>query len=182
MRVEVDAGVSASTLERPALQRALAALRAGEAGGLVVVKLDRLTSSVKNLGELVEGPFKKSALFSLYKSIDTASASGRMLLNVLSSISQWERETIAERTKDALRYLKTQGRVTGSVPYGRRRVEGGKQLEIDPAEMVFVTLARDLRAQGLTLRAIAAELDRAGYRNRVGKPWLSTQIARMVAA
>ena len=48
--IEVDAGVSAKTLQRPALQRALGALKAGQAEALLVVKLDRLTRSVKDLG------------------------------------------------------------------------------------------------------------------------------------
>jgi DNA invertase Pin-like site-specific DNA recombinase len=55
--VEVDAGVSAKTLQRPALQQALWRLKAGEAEALLVVKLDRLTRSVKDLGVLVETYF-----------------------------------------------------------------------------------------------------------------------------
>ena len=73
------------------------------------------------------------------------------------------------------------GPAHGIIPYGMRVVPGTKMLEIDEVEMVFVTLASALRAPGLTLRAIAAELDRQGYHSRNGKPWLSTQIARMVA-
>ena len=62
----VDAGESAKTLERPGLQRALAMLKAGEADALLVVKLDRLTRSVRDLGHLVEKYFApgKAALLS----------------------------------------------------------------------------------------------------------------------
>jgi site-specific DNA recombinase len=52
-----DAGVSARTLDRPGLQKALAMLARGEAQALIVLKLDRLTRSVRDLGELLEGPF-----------------------------------------------------------------------------------------------------------------------------
>lgn len=100
VEVVVDAGVSAKTLNRPGLQRALAMLESGAADALVVVKLDRLTRSVRDLGELVEGVFaeKGAALLSVSEQIDTRSAAGRLVLNVLASVSQWEREAIGERT------------------------------------------------------------------------------------
>src|SRR5437899_6703518 len=75
----VDAGVSAKTLERPGLQRALGMLRKGQANALLVAKLDRLTRKVKDLGALVEDYFS-------------------LVLNVLGSVAQWEREVISERT------------------------------------------------------------------------------------
>ena len=103
--VEVDAGVSAKSLDRPALGRALAMLRAGRADALLVVKLDRLTRSVRDLGELLDGyfgPEKKAALLSVADQIDTRTAAGRMVLNILTSVAQWEREAIGERTQMAL--------------------------------------------------------------------------------
>lgn len=57
-----DGGQSAKTLNRPGLQSALAALKNGQADGLLVLKLDRLTRSVRDLGELLESYFTKSAL------------------------------------------------------------------------------------------------------------------------
>ena len=71
--MEVDAGVSAKTLQRPALQQALGALKAGKAEALLVVKLDRLTRSVRDLGLLVETYFLagKWSLMSVSEQIDT---------------------------------------------------------------------------------------------------------------
>ena len=98
--IEEDAGLSAKTLERPALQRALAMLDAGAAEGLLVAKLDRLTRSVRDLGELVERYFaSKCSLLSVADSIDTRSAAGRLVLNVLTSVAQWEREASARGTR-----------------------------------------------------------------------------------
>ena len=57
VEVIVDAGVSAKTLDRPGLQRALALLRQGQAHALLVAKLDRLTRSVEDLGELIRTVF-----------------------------------------------------------------------------------------------------------------------------
>ena len=69
----VDAGFSAKTLDRPGLGRALEMLRKGQADALLVVKLDRLTRSVRDLGDLVEKYFAngKSALLSVGEQIDT---------------------------------------------------------------------------------------------------------------
>ena len=130
-----DAGLSAKSMDRPGLQSVLAMLRRGEVQAVVVAKLDRLTRSVRDLGTLIEGPFAKAALPSVAEQIDTRSAGGRLVLHVLGSVAQWERETIGERVTVALAHLKAQGRRTGSVPYGKRLVGGaGKVLEDDPAE------------------------------------------------
>ena len=90
VEVVVDAGVSAKTLDRPGLSRALTMLRTGKAEALLVVKLDRLTRSVRDLGDLVETYFapSKSALLSVSEQIDTRSAAGRLVLNVLAAVSQ----------------------------------------------------------------------------------------------
>lgn len=71
IEVIVDAGASAKTLDRPGLQRALTLLKSGKADALIVVKLDRLTRSVSDLGTLVEKHFQKAALLSVAEQIDT---------------------------------------------------------------------------------------------------------------
>ena len=87
VEVVIDAGVSAKTLDRPGLERALGMLKAGKADALLVVKLDRLTRSVRDLGHLLERYFApgKAALLSVGEQIDTRSAGGRLVLNVLAS-------------------------------------------------------------------------------------------------
>jgi len=85
VEVIVDAGESAKSLNRPGLQRALGMLKASEAEALLVVKLDRLTRSVVDLGTLVERYFApgKAALLSVGEQIDTRSAAGRSLGSAL---------------------------------------------------------------------------------------------------
>src|SRR5258705_4952877 len=106
VEILVDAGHSAKSLERPGLQRALGMLKRREADALLVVKLDRLTRSVVHLGQLVETVFApgKAALLSVGEQIDTRTAGGRLVLNVLASVSQWEREAIGERTATAMQH------------------------------------------------------------------------------
>jgi DNA invertase Pin-like site-specific DNA recombinase len=180
----VDAGVSAKTLDRPGLQRALGILRAGKADALLVVKLDRLTRSVRDLGELVAGPFAPghAALLSVSEQIDTRSAAGRLVLNVLASVSQWEREAIGERTSAAMQHMAAEGEYTGGEnPYGWRVTEGGKLEEV-PSEQRVISEARRLRGSGLSLRAVARELDAMGFRSRTNRPFAAVQIARMIPA
>jgi site-specific DNA recombinase len=87
-------------------------LQAHEAEGLAVCKLDRLTRSVRDLGGLIEIYFSNGiALLSVGEQIDTTTAAGRFMLNVLGSVAQWERETIGERTATALRHKRAKGEV-----------------------------------------------------------------------
>jgi site-specific DNA recombinase len=177
-----DAGMSARTLERPGLQAALAMLARGEAQALIVLKLDRLTRSVRDLGDLLEGPFARAALLSVSEQIDTRTAAGRLVLNVLASVAQWERETIGERTATAMAHKKTKGERVGAVPYGYGLGADGHALVPVAAEQAVIAEARRLKASGLALRAIAAELERAGMVARNGRRFEAAQVQRMVAA
>lgn len=177
-----DPGASAKTLDRPGLRSALGMLTSGKADALLVVKLDRLTRSVRDLGELVERFFAtRFSLLSLSDSIDTRTAAGRLVLNVLTSVAQWEREATAERTRDALRHKASKGEFCGgNAPYGYS-VENGV-LVSNEAEQAVLRVVSQFKAAGLSLRAIASELDRAGLAPRSGKAWQPQQIKRMVAA
>ena len=184
VEVIVDAGESAKSLDRPGLQRALAMLKSGTAEALLVVKLDRLTRSVVDLGALVERYFApgKAALLSVGEQIDTRSAAGRLVLNVLASVSQWEREAIGERTSTAMQFKITQGEYTGGrAPYGYRLAADGAHVETLPAEQAILASARELRASGLSLRQVAAELARRGHQSRTGRPFGPKQVREMVA-
>lgn len=181
VEIIVDAGVSAKTLQRPGLDRALGMLRAGQADALLVTKLDRLTRSVRDLGTLVERYFAgdRWALLSVGDQVDTRSAAGRLVLNVLASVSQWEREAIGERTSAAMQQKVSAGEYTGGgAPFGFRIV--GDRVEPEPAEQAVVEAARDLRKSGLSLRQVAAALGAAGHRSRTGKPFVAAQVQRMV--
>ena len=176
--IEVDAGESAGSLERPGLQRALGRLDSFEASALLVVKLDRLTRSIRDLGELIDTYFKdgQNGLISMSESIDTSSAGGRLMLNILMSVAQWERETICERTKAVMQHLKAAGKFTGGFPpYGWRVADG--ELVEDPDEQAVIRTARELRAHGVSLRNIAKQLP---VNPNTGNPFSPSMIARML--
>ena len=178
-----DEGLSASTLERPGLQRCLAMLRAGKVDALLVAKLDRLTRNVRDLCDLVERFFAsgKLALMSVGEQFDTRSAAGRLVMNVLASVSQWERGATGARTSVAMRHKASRLEYTGGrPPYGWRVAPDEVHLEPVAEEAVVIEAVRTRRAAGGSLRDIAAELERRGVRTRNGTLFAPTQIARML--
>jgi len=185
--LHTDAGVSAKTLDRPGLSKALAALDADEADALLVYKLDRLTRSVRDLGTLIDRYFGDKAgksLMSVQDAIDTGTAGGRMVLNVLTSIAQWEREAIAERTRAVLEMKRANGEYTGGkIPYGYRKVvrKGVAFLEVEPREREVMEVVRDMIESGETYQATADFLDGGEFAARSDKGWSRQAVARVWA-
>ena len=161
-----DAGQSAKTLIRPGLQKALSLLEAGHAEGLLIARLDRLTRSVRDLGTLLDNYFKSQFnLLSVADHVDTRTAAGRLVLNLLTSVAEWERETIGERTATALAHKKAQGVRLGAPP-----------LENPQA----IARMRALRDQDLSYRAICETLTEEGYPTLKGGAWLPNTVRRIL--
>ncbi len=141
-----DAGASAKSLVgRPGLAAALELLRTGEADVLVVAKLDRLSRSLLDFAGLMETSRKQGwALVALDLGVDTSTASGEMIANVMATFAQFERRLIGQRTSEALQAKKAQG-----VKLGRPRL-------IDSVTRERVAT---LRAGGRSLRSIADVLN-----------------------
>ncbi len=106
-----DAGYSAKSLDRPGMTKLLRLIRGRKVDVVIVAKLDRITRSVRDLGELID-LFQRSGVefASVADHIDTSTASGPLVLNVMGSVSQWEREVIGERTAEALAVMRSNGR------------------------------------------------------------------------
>ena len=166
--VVVDGGESAKSLERPGLQRIMGMMDGREMDAVVVAKLDRLTRSVKDLADLLER-FNRCgvALISISESLDTQSAAGRLVLNIMTAVSQWEREAIGERTRDAMRHKKSKGERVGNIPFGYQLSDDRKHVEPNPAEQAVLSRIRKLRAEGYTLRGIADKLNRGSMRTNI---------------
>lgn len=174
-----DAASGKSLKGREGLALALAMIARGEAEGLIVAKLDRLTRSVKDLGELIEKYFAKFSLFVVAEQVDTRTASGRLVLNLLTSVAQWERETIGERTAAALGAKRARGEKTGgAVPFGYD-LEAGKLAE-NPQEQAIIRLIDDLKGRGHGYKAIAKELNNRGYTTKQGAEWKQMTVKRVV--
>lgn len=177
-----DAGKSAKNLNREGMQKALEMIRKGEARALIVLKLDRLTRSVKDLGTLVE-TFDKTgaALISVQDSINTQTAAGRLVINLLGSVAQWEREAIGERTAAALSVKKGRMEKTGGdTPFGYDVVEG--QLIPNHHEQEAIKTMKKLKGRGYSLRAIGEELLSCGFNAKNGGQWYPKTISRILVA
>jgi site-specific DNA recombinase len=182
VRVMVDEGVSAKSLERPALKALLADVRRGLVQTVVTLKLDRLTRSVRDLADLLD-LFEKQgvALCSLTESLDTSTASGRLMLNLLVSVSQWEREAIAERTSFALTHKRRNGVVYGPVPFGYRR-EGPKLVCCDEQQAVL-TRIRAMRGDGLSIRKVCEWLKVNGIKTPRGcSKWFPNTLHQLLSS
>jgi DNA invertase Pin-like site-specific DNA recombinase len=151
---------------------------------LIVVKLDRLTRSVADWQTLIDDYFGEKAgkqLFSVADSIDTRTAAGRLVLNVLLSVAQWEREATGERTREALRHKIRIGERCGKVRFGFNLADDGKTLVPNAAEQQTIVLIAELRAAGRTLRQIAAELSERSIPTKEGAAtWTHTTVGRIL--
>ena len=194
--IVIDAGESAKSLNRPGIQGALKRL-SGDVG-LIIYKLDRLTRSVKDWNYLIENYFGNDVrLMSVTDQIDTSTASGRLVLNILMSVAQWEREAIGERTKMALQHKKANGQRIGSVAYGyslaadgqhviknkQRSCEEGCKGCLNLIENTFeqdiITTVKELRNQGYGWAKICRDLESQGIYSRTGKNFQTVQLQRM---
>jgi len=177
-------GESAKEMNRPGFKRALELLDKGQAEGLVVFKLDRLTRNLGDWTHLIDAYFGEKAgksLMSVNDSIDTRTAAGRLVLNVLMSVAQWEREAISERTRSALGYKKARGERVGKVPFGWDLDPDGRGLTPNPTEQEALGWIREWDAAGWALRRMAVELDRRGVPPKSGKAtWTHTTLVSIL--
>ena len=182
--IKSDEGISGGTLDRPGLREALGLLRRGRANTLIVVKLDRLSRSLRDVCTLVEDYFgnERYHLLSLCGMVNTHSAAGRMVLMNLANYAQFEREMISERTRDALRHLKSQGVRLGPAPYGYALSDNvdanGRRLLVPiPDEQEVVAKIKGMRAEGLKLHQIARRLNEAKIPARRDGVWRAQRLS-----
>ena len=167
--------------DRPGLAAALAALRAHGAGVLVVARRDRLARDVGVAAAITRATEQCGArVVSADGSANGEGAADSFLRTILDAAAAYERELIRTRTKAALRAKRERGERAGELPFGY--ADGGDgRLIPQESEQRTLRLVNDLRGQGLTLRAIVAELEAQGIRSRSGKPLGLTQVSRIVS-
>src|ERR1700730_13477026 len=179
----VDGGESAKNLNRPGMEKLLKLVDERKVDTVIIAKLDRLTRSVKDLAELLERFQKRGvSLVSVAESLDTGSAAGRLVINIMTAVAQWEREAIGERTRDAMQHKRSNGERVGNIAYGFRLGVTGKHLEPEPQEQAVLSTIHDLRERRCTLRGIASELNARGWRTRRASAWRLEHVARIVSA
>jgi DNA invertase Pin-like site-specific DNA recombinase len=162
-----DGGFSGGTLERPALQRLLRDIEAGNVDVVVVYKIDRLSRSLLDFAKLVEAFDRKNVTFvSVTQSFNTTTSMGRLTLNVLLSFAQFEREVAGERIRDKIAASKRKGMwMGGTVPLGYDVV--GRKLVVNEAEAETVRLIFRRYLELGSVRVLRDELTGRGVVSKI---------------
>lgn len=179
MNVFVDAGISGKSMDkRPGLQDAMKSLKKGMA--LVSYSLSRLARSTKDALSIGETVAKRKAdMVSLSEQIDTTTAAGKMMFQMLAVLAEFERNLVAERTTNALQHKKaTNQKYTNITPYGFEAIEG--RLVQVQAEAAVVAEIQAARGGGNTLQSIADSLNGRGIPTKTGKQWQPATIHLLI--
>jgi DNA invertase Pin-like site-specific DNA recombinase len=178
-----DAGVSgaAGLDKRPGLLAAIATLRKGDT--LLVAKRDRLARDPLVMAMIESAVKRKGARIqsAAGEGTDGDDPGSVMMRRMIDAFAEYERLVIGARTKAALQSKRTRSERVGSIPYGYRLHQDGIHLVEDQTEQEVIRLVQILRDGGMTLRAIAAELETRGYQAR-GKRWHPTTVQRILEA
>lgn len=157
-----DLGQSGATLDRPALQRLMGDVERSAVDVIVIYKIDRLTRSLLDFVRLIDLLDRHGVAFvSITQSFDTSDSMGRLVLNILLTFAQFEREMIADRIRDKVAAMKRRGKWTGGPPpLGYDVIDGRLVVNEPEAARVrhvfhrfleigsYVALRKELRAQG----------------------------------
>jgi site-specific DNA recombinase len=161
-----DGGFTGANMERPALRRLMADIEAGNVDCVVVYKVDRLSRSLLDFARMMEiFDRHKVSFVSVTQQFNTAASMGRLILNVLLSFAQFEREMISERTRDKIAATRRKGKWSGGMPLLGYNVVDTK-LVVDPIEAEMVRTIFSLYLKGDGLLSVVEELERRGWRSK----------------
>src|SRR5207237_9661454 len=187
-----DGGFTGGNMDRPALKRLLADIEAGQVDAIIVYKLDRFSRSLLDFAKMMETLDRHQVAFvSITQQFSTGTSMGRLVLNVLLSFAQFEREIIAERTRDKIAATRRKGKCTGGYPLLGYDVDPrGGRLLVNEEEAVRVRAIFALYLEKQSLLPVVEELARRGWmgkrwRNRKGKerggqPFTRTSLHRLL--
>ncbi|MDN4473575.1 recombinase family protein [Demequina zhanjiangensis] len=168
----IDQGETGKNADRPGLACALAMLDRGEADALVVSKLDRLSRSVVDFGQILQRATrprgrkaKPWGLVALDVGIDMTQPTGRLVAHILIAVAEWEGDIISERTKAGLAQAKARGVQIGAVS------------QMDPA---VVRRMKSLRSRGWSFDRIATRLNEEGVPTPRGARFHGSTVAYAV--
>ena len=185
-----DGGFTGANLERPGFRQLLHDIAAGDIDIVVVYKVDRLSRSLLDFAQVMERFNQAGVAFvSVTQNFSTADAMGRLTLNMLMSFAEFEREMIAERTRDKIAAARRRGKWTGGpVPIGYDVVD--RRLIVNELEAVVVRELFDLYEQHRSALTVAKLLNERGRttkrhcsangRVREGRPWRKDSVLRVL--
>lgn len=206
-KVYRDAGLSAKDTKRPSLTELMRDCRSGLIDTVVVTKLDRITRSLSDLLKLVQFFNKREIRFiSISENIDSSTAMGRFMRDLLGLIAQLERQVTGERVATDLKHRATKGKWNGGpVPFGyatqksitTRHIKDGISkgeafskatiicpepgklyIQDNEAEIIKIIFMRFIEYR--SIRKVTHEINRLGYRTRRGAMWATSTIHRIL--
>jgi site-specific DNA recombinase len=187
-----DGGFTGGNMDRPALRRLMADIDAGKIDCVVVYKVDRLSRSLLDFARMMEVFEKHHVSFvSVTQQFNTATSMGRLVLNVLLSFAQFEREIISERTRDKIAAARRKGKWAGGHPLLGYDIDPqGFKLVVNEDEAFRVRAIFDLYLEHQAMIPVIKELDRRGWlnkrwttrkgRERGGKPFTKTNLHKLL--
>lgn len=165
-----DGGFTGSNMERPALKRLLADIEAGKVDCVIVYKVDRLSRSLLDFTRIIETFDSHQVSFvSVTQQFNTSTSMGRLVLNVLLSFAQFEREMISERIRDKVAASRRRGKWSGGMPLLGYTVEH-KRLIVDEIEATRVRQIFELYLEYQSLLPTIREINRRGWTT---KRWIT---------
>jgi site-specific DNA recombinase len=187
-----DGGYTGGNLDRPALRRLVADIEAGKVDSVVTYKVDRLSRSLLDFARLMETFDKHRVAFvSVTQQFNTATSMGRLVLNVLLSFAQFEREIISERTRDKVAATRRKGKWAGGTPLlGYDLDPRAARLLVNDDEAVRVRAIFALYVDHQALLPVVQALNRRGWTTkrwvnkaggqRGGRPFDRTNLHRLL--
>ncbi len=187
-----DGGYTGANLDRPALRALMEDIESGQVDCVVVYKVDRLSRSLLDFARLI-GKFEEHSvsLVSVTQQMNTTDSLGRLTLNILLSFAQFERELIAERTRDKMQAARRKGKWLGGQPilgYDLDPEHGGLKInarEVQQVAFIFQQIAESKSAEqvleGLSRRGWLTKqwVSRSG-RKHPGRPFQVSDLVRLV--
>jgi len=187
-----DGGFTGGNMDRPAVKRLLADIEDGKVDCIVVYKVDRLSRSLIDFSKIMDVLERQSVSFvSVTQQFNTSSSMGRLMLNVLLSFAQFEREMISERTRDKIAATRRKGKWSGGMPMlGYDVAPNGGRLHVNDDEATRVREIFELYLNRLSLIEVVKELDRRGWttkqwttrkgHERGGKPFNKNSLFKLL--
>ena len=187
-----DGGFSGGSMDRPALRQLLGDVEAGKVDAVVVYKVDRLSRSLLDFARIMDVLDRHGASFvSITQQFNTTTSMGRLTLNVLLSFAQFEREIIAERTRDKMSAARRKGKWVGGTPVLGYDVDPrGGRLIVNEAEAEAVRTIFKVYLEHGSLLETAREVNRRGIgtkrwttkagRVRTGRPMTRADLHRLL--
>ena len=167
-----DGGFTGANTDRPALTRLLGDIEAGKIDVVVVYKVDRLSRSLLDFAKMMETFERFHVSFvSVTQHFNTATSMGRLILNILLSFAQFEREMISERTRDKMAAARRKGKWLGGVPVLGYDVDRQmRRLVVNHKEAAQVQEIFELY---LGLGGLVSVVEELASRRWVNKPWIT---------